>query len=536
MGGDSYDRRQFIKYTGTVAVSGAMAGCTGDDGSGGTDTTTSETDGTTTETTTTPSLDTSIGITQGQFAKTLDRHNYSHGPTARIMEQAYEKPMTLDRDAKIVGMLATEWERLSDTKIKLTIRDGVPFHNGDEMTAEDVAYSIRRLTQDDVGLSAPQADSLGPIESASVVDDGDAVEIAMGGLNPAIFTLIAGKLGIGEKSWWQDRSKAEIAKQINGTGPYQLDSYEQGVSLTYSKFDDYWDAENAGNVSEVTYTSAKESSTRVSQLVTGETDFIADVPPQSTSRISNSDNARIEPSMTTRNMYTALHDQQEPFTSLKFRKAMNHAVNDQQIIDQILNGLGERRAQPIPKGYVGFNPDIDPYPYDPDKAERLVEESGFAGAEIELHTPVGRYLKDVAVAEAIAGQVDQLSNVTASAKQRDFTALVDQIIEETPPKWFMIGWGNTTFDGSTYIKPMLTSDGYFTSFHNNRVDELVAEAEKTGDPAERDETYQEISKICHDQAAWIYLYQTFTIYGVNDQIDWSPRLDEKVLVKEMNLK
>lgn len=546
MSGDSYDRRKFIKFAGSAAVTGTLAGC-GGDGDGGGDTTTTttedttagetteETTTTTEETTTTEQLDTAITVTQGAFAKTLDRFGYSHGPTARIMEQSYEKPMTLDREGKIVGMLATDWERLSDTSIKLTIRDDVTFQNGDTMTAEDVAYSVLRLTQDDVGIAAPQSDALGPIEDATVTDGGDAVELQMGGLNPAIFTLIAGKLGVGEKSWWQERSNAEIAKQINGTGPYQLKNYQESVSLTYEDYEDYWDAENVGNVDEVTYQSAEEASTRVSQLVTGETDFITHVPPESTSQVNDSGQARIEPSMTTRNMYTALHDQMEPFTSLKFRKAMNHAVNVQQLIDQVLNGLGNPRNQPIPKGYVGFNPDIEPYPYDPDKAEQLVEESGFAGAEIELHTPVGRYLKDVEVAQAIAGQIDKLPNVTATAKQRDFTALVDQIIDGTPPGWFLIGWGNTTFDGSTYIKPMLTSDGYFTSFHNDEMDQLVEQAENTGDPSKRDQLYQQCSKLAHDQAAWIFLYQTYTIYGVNDRIDWEPRIDQKVLVKEMQI-
>jgi len=452
------------------------------------------------------------------------------------MEQSYEGPMAFDRDQNIVGVLATEWERVSDTRVRFTIRDDVSFHSGDTMTAEDVAYSIRRLTDDEVGLSAPQSDSIGSITGVTVVDDGAAVEMEMESLNPAVFTLVAGKLNIGERSWWEERDTDEIATNINGTGPYQLDEYEEGVDLTYTRFGDYWNLEDVGDVSELTYQAASESSTRVSQLVQGETDFVTDVPPQETSRVADSDNARIEPGLTTRVMYAAMHHQREPFTSEQFRLAMNYAVDVNSIIENTLNGLGQPRSQPIPEGFVGFNSDIEPYPYDPDQAESLVEESGHAGAEIELHTPVGRYLQDVAIAEAVAGFIDQLPNVSASAKQRDFNTLVDEIIEGEPPSFFMLGWGNTTFDGSTYVKPMLTTDSYFSTYSDEEIDQLVEEAEQTGDPAERDQLYQEVSQIAHDGVPWVFLFQNFNIYGINDDVQWSPRIDEQVLVKEFEMR
>ncbi|MFB6177660.1 MAG: hypothetical protein ABEI99_11040 [Halobaculum sp.] len=100
-----------------------------------------------------------------------------------------------------------------------------------------------------------------------------------------------------------------------------------------------------------------------------------------------------------------------------------------------------------------------------------------------LHTPVGRYLKDVSIAQAVAAQVDELSNVSAQVKQRDFAALVSEITTgkiEDKPHWYLIGWGNATFDASQTIIPLLTSDGALTTYKNEELDRLINQAQSMG--------------------------------------------------------
>jgi peptide/nickel transport system substrate-binding protein len=170
----------------------------------------------------------------------------------------------------------------------------------------------------------------------------------------------------------------------------------------------------------------------------------------------------------------------EPFDSVEFRRAMNYAVDLESIVENVLQTFADGTGQPTLEGFTGYNEEIDPYPYDPEKAEELIEESGYAGAELELHTPVGRYLKDLEIAQATAGFIDDLENVSATVNQREFANLAGELLDgdiTTSPDWYLIGWGNAVFDASQTLIPLLTSDGALTSWSNEGFDDLVAEAQ-----------------------------------------------------------
>ena len=147
-------------------------------------------------------------------------------------------------------------------------------------------------------------------------------------------------------------------------------------------------------------------------------------------------------------MFAAMRHDTPPFDSATFRQALNYAVDLTSVVDNVLQGFGEATGQPTLEGFTGYNPDVGPYPQDVERAQQLVEESGHAGVSITLETPVGRYLKDVEIAQAVANQIDSLSNVSCELEQREFQSLVGEIttgnIEDKPP-FYLIGWGNATF-------------------------------------------------------------------------------------------
>jgi peptide/nickel transport system substrate-binding protein len=268
----------------------------------------------------------------------------------------------------------------------------------------------------------------------------------------------------------------------------------------------------------------------VNQLLQGEADVVVNVPPQEVQRVNDSDAARTASAPSTRVIYNAMRYDVEPFSSQAFRQAMNYAIDLDSIVENVLGGFGSATGQPTLEGFVGHNADVDPYAYDPDQAEQLVEESGFAGAEIELNTPVGRYLKDLEIAQAVAGFIDELPNVSASVRQRDFGSLVDELltgnIEDKPP-WYLIGWGEATFDGGLVMTALLTSDGQLTSWSNEEFDALLSQAaEQSGDT--REATLQEANALAHDQAPWIFLNRQFSVYGVSERVAWEARSDERI--------
>jgi peptide/nickel transport system substrate-binding protein len=425
-----------------------------------------------------PTEGSSVTITQSQMDSGLDPHDHRETPTQNIVTQTYEGLLGRDADGRIVNELATGYERSGDAEVTFELRSGVSFHSGDSLTAEDAAYSINRIVQSDVGgLESPQSDQLAGVTGAEAGSDSTVV-VSTDGFNPTVFALFASYCDIVNQSWMESNDAAYINSNMNGTGPFQLETYEQDVQVVYSSYGDYW--RDAAPADELTIQAAGEASTRVNQLLSDETDIIVNVPPQSISQVQGADNAEIAATASTRVIYNAMVYNAEPFDSVEFRQAMNYAVDMESIVENILSGFADVTSQPTLENFTGHNTEIDPYPYDPDQAEALVEASGYSGAEITLHTPVGRYLQDVEIAQAVVGYIDELPNVSAEVQQRDFGNLAGELLDgdiTTGPDFYLIGWGNTTFDASQTIIPLLTTDGALTSYSNEQVDELINTAQ-----------------------------------------------------------
>ncbi|MGB9956143.1 ABC transporter substrate-binding protein [Haloferax prahovense] len=526
-------RRSYMKLAGGAAASAALAGCSGGGGeeTETTETTTTGGEGTeTTETTTTEdsgSFD--VTITQGQMPSGLDPHDHRETTTDIVVLHAYEGVLTRDAAGSIQTALATNYERIDgENAVRFELREGVTFHNGDELTPEDVAYSINRVVDEEVGFASPQSDQLAGVAGAEVIEGENAVKVNNSSLNPIVFSEFATYLDVMQQSWVEDNDKAYIGQNMNGTGPFQLDSYTEDEEVVLTAYEDYW--QDTAAVDTLTFRAASEASTRVNQLLQGETDLIVNVPPQEVQRVTNSDNARVAAAPSTRIIYNAMRYDLEPFDSMEFRQAMNYAIDLESIVQNVLGGFGAQTSQPTLPEFVGHNADLDPYPYDPDQAEQLVEDSGYAGAEIELHTPVGRYLKDLEIAQAVAGYIDELPNVTATVRQRDFGSLVDELLAgsiEARPPWFLIGWGEATFDGGLVMEALLASDGTLTTWQNEEFDALLEQAgNQSGE--EREATLQEANAMAHEQCPWIFLNQQYSVYGVNDAIAWEARSDERI--------
>jgi peptide/nickel transport system substrate-binding protein len=548
------NRRSILKYAGAAAAA-ALAGCTGggdggdgDDGGDGGDTATptaTETDtggeetdtptdeDTPTETdddTETPQGDFSVGVTLGQMDSGLDPHDHAETPTNIIVSQAYEGLMGRDKEGAIIAKLATEWERVEPGTVRFTLRDGVTFQNGDELTSEDVRYSIRRIETEEVGGAVPQDGDLAGTGTLDSVEAGDGdVTVTFGGLNPIVFALFATNGQVMQQSWVEENGSDFINRNANGTGPFEVTGYQSGTSVSYERYGDYW-GDPAGP-SELTITASSESSTRVNQLLADETDIVTNVPPQEISRVENSGGASVNPVPSTRIIFLQMRYDAEPFSSQQFRQAMNYAVDVESIIENVLQGFGQITGQPTLSQFTGHNPDVEPYGHDPAEAERLVEESGHAGVSITLQTPIGRYLKDVEVAQAAANQINSLSNVSCELQQREFNSLVQDVTAssiEDRPKFTLLGWGNAEFDAAQTIIPLLTSNGPLTILKNDEVDSLIQQAQSEPDTDARAQILQECNQLLHDLSPWVFLHQQFSVYGVSDDVQWQPRPDELI--------
>ena len=483
-----------------------------------------------------PGPDTLV-IAQSVDADSMDPAQISSRPAANIAAHIWGSLLETTSDGDIVPYLAESFEYSEDgTALDFTLRPGLTCHDGEALTAEDVAYSFNRAADPDNGFTGNTPgfifSSMGFIDAAAV--DELTVRINTTQYNPIVPGLV-GEVYIHCEGSYENMTLDEAAENPVGSGPYAFREWIKDDRMVLERVEGF-DLRDAG-FETLVWRVVPEASTRAAELIAGNVDIVANVLPDQQDAVDASENAEVIPVAGTRRIYVGFNfkdkfAQTEGGAAIQetiVRQAMNHAVDVESIVENVLNGFGSITGQPTLEGHVGHNPDVEPYPYDPDEAERLVEESGHAGVEITLQTPIGRYLGDVEIAQAAANQIDSLSNVSCELEQREFSSLVQDITTgniEDKPHFNLLGWGNGEFDGSQTITPLMTSDGALTIMENEELDGLIADAEATQDPDERVDILQEANELAHDLAPWVFLHQQFSVYGVSSDISWEPRSDE----------
>ncbi len=515
-GGRTVDRRTVLRSLGTVMATVSVAGCSSDTPEQSTDTTTA-------------GDELSVTVTQGTPPDTLDPHNHRSTPTENVVRQAYEGLLARDASGAVTERLATGYDRKEAGRVRFTLREDVSFHSGSTLQPADVVFSIRRIVDPSVGIESAQRDQLSGITDAEVVDGKHAVDVITEGPNPLVVNQLATYCDIVEKQWVTESGEGTVTQEMNGTGPFKQTTYEANTRVAFEPFSSYWGPSPGPTA--LTIDAATEASVRVNSLLEGESDLVVNVPPQEVQRIESNDASALATAPSTRILYVAMRSDVEPFDSQQFRQAMNYAVDLESIVEDILNGFGKGTGQPTLEEFVGFDDSIEPYPHDPDRAEQLIEESGHAGTSVTLHSPQGRYLKDVEIAQAVVGMIDSLSNVSADLQQRETNALIGELTDgdrSTMPHMYLIGWGNATFDATKTLIPTLGCGEVLSSFCAESLDEEVQTSLETTDQSKRQELLSAVNSEYHDLAPWIFLHQQFSVYGVDQRLEWTARRDERI--------
>ena len=263
----------------------------------------------------------------------LDPHEQLSGGTLQLSHMIFDPLVRWNQDLGFDARLAESWERVDDTTMRFHLRDGVTFHTGNDMTAEDVVWTIERLksSPDFKGIFAGWV-------SAEAIDE-DTVEIKTDGASPLVLHTATYVFPM-DKDFYEEGG-AEIAKHgdsfasqnVSGTGPFTIAEREQGVRVVFERNPDYWDEESPGNVQTAILTPIKEAPTRVAALLSGDVDFIAPVPPTDLERIRNDDETKLVTMTGTRIITLQMNQERhEALANPKVRQAMAHAINNEGIV------------------------------------------------------------------------------------------------------------------------------------------------------------------------------------------------------------
>ncbi|TDQ37681.1 ABC transporter substrate-binding protein [Aureibacillus halotolerans] len=454
---------------------------------------------------------------------TTDPQNNSVITTAAVLVNVYGKLLNRDAEGKIIPELATEWGKKDDLTWSFTLREGVTFHNGDPFTAEDVKFSIERVATDE---SLQEHSVFSGIESVEIVDE-THVNIITKQPDPVLLSRLAGaSASILPAAYFEEVGSDAFFEAPAGTGAYTFDEWNRGSGVTLGKFDDYYDGEPTWDT--VHFQVVPENSTRVSELLTGGIDIAFNIPTADFERIESNEGTHVAVSPIQRVIQLWLSTQEgEPTADPAVRKAIDLAIDNQVIIDEILAGAATATRTHISPGNFGADESLyDTYEYDPDQAKQILADAGYEGG-VTVDISVNNYYTEMA--EVVQGMLADVG-ITANLELIEQSQFAERLFSEDLDEGVFVGWGNTLFDASVLE---LFKEENVTSYSNPEVEELLEAAAYNMNEEERAAQYKQVQQILSEDRGALYLFQLEGRYGVSDAVKYEPRLDELYYVNEI---
>ena len=408
--------------------------------------------------------------------------------------------ITVTPDGEYVPLLAESYEQVDDVTYRFHLKQGIQFHNGEEMKAEDVVYSLHAAA---ISPQVKHASAMIDPEGFEIEDDYTVLIRTVSPYAPIIACLSHSANSIVCKSAWEAAGDDFIRSPV-GTGPYRFVKWTSGESVELTRFDGYHG--EPAKTKDLIFRIIPEAASRVVELETGGVDVIGDVPVNDLSRFEESpDQFTVYGKPGMRIYPVILNQQSEFFDDVRVRQAMRYATNSKDIISVVWNGLATDVSTVMPPAVMGYTEDVTRYPTDVEKARALLAEAGYPdGFTCTLITSEAS--ANVKIAEIIQAQwaqagvtvnIDQMDNAAWLTKQNGME--FDVTVCPT---------SNSVGDPDANFTKMFRSDnvgpaGNYSGYQNPQVDELIISACGSGDRQERIALYEQIQKILADDAVWV---------------------------------
>ncbi|MGO4915954.1 ABC transporter substrate-binding protein [Pseudogemmobacter sp. W21_MBD1_M6] len=469
-------------------------------------------------------------------ADTLDPANHRKRETETIIRNMYDGILTRDPDMKVVPEIAESFVQVSPTVYDFKIRSGIKFHDGSELTAEDVKFTLDRLTVEGAmgdGQTSPRKSLLGPIASVEVVN-GDTVRINQSEPWPILPAMLPFQEVV-SKAFVEKVGSAGMSTEVNGTGPFKLVEWRKGDAIIMERFDDYYGGATAippvgkACVDRVVFKVIPESASRVAALLAGDVDIINDLPTFSIAQVKNNPGTDVMTVNGTRSFFIAMNMQGEIFDDLKVRQAAAHAIDKNLIIEKILDGNAAPIDGILSPDAFGSS-ELPAYEYDLEKAKALLAEAGYPDG-IDVTMDVEGAFKDTA--EAVASLLTK-AGIRTKVAVGEGAQLSSKWRTKGEPKtgdMYFSSWGNGSLDPYDIFTPThRTNDrGNSAGYSNPKLDELLDAAAIELDNSKRDAMYREAELMINADEPYVYLWVPKDIYGVSKRLSgWKPSADSRI--------
>lgn len=450
---------------------------------------------------------------QGADITSLDPHVGKETPAITVTDQIFDTLTNTDDDMMPQSGIAESWEQLSDTSYRFKIREDIKFHNGENLTAEDVKFSLDRAIE-----STYVAYIVDFISEVTIEDDYTVVVDTHEPYAPILINLAHPSSAIVCKSEVESNPDDVNTNPI-GSGPYKFVEWKQGDSAKLEAFEDYYLGE--AETKNITMRVIPENAQRTIALETGEIDIAYDLLSNDIDKVQENDDLDVLTTQTSSVGYISFNLEKTPFADIKVRQAIAHAIDKELIIETLLYGEGSVANSVISEVVFGGVPDLEGLEYDPEKSKELLKEAGIEEGT-EMSIVVNDNQERIETCQAIQAMVKEVG-IELKIEILEFGALIEKTTNKEHDIAFF-AWVTSTSDADYTYYPLFHSTMHGApgnrSFYNEpKMDGLIEEGRITSDPEKREEIYKEIAEILAEEVPVVPIYFQNMSVGVNKKVE-----------------
>lgn len=479
----------------TVALTAVFGGCQdGKDGS-----TESQDNGSSQETEAEPTMGGSIvvGIPQ-DLEDSLDPHKSVAAGTKEVLFNIYEGLVKPDEEGNYIDAVAESHSISEDGKVyTFQLRSGVKFHDGTEVTVDDVKYSIERCA----GINGDGTPLVAAFSNVEKVETPDASTVEIY-LKEADTEFLAYLIVAVVPQHCEDLDKNPV-----GTGPFQYVSRSPQENIVIEKFSDYWDTENQAYLDQVTFKVVGDSNAIVTGLKSGTIDMYPRVNATQAAQLADDQDLQIyEGGM---NLIQALYlnNAEAPFDDVKVRQALCYAVNRQEVLDMVADGKGTIIGSSMfPAFEKYYMPELaDLYPQDVQKAKELLAEAGYPdGFDMTISVP-NNYQQHIDTAQVLVEQLKQIG-VNAEIQLIEWDSWLSDVYADRNFQSTVVGIDAAYLSGRALLERFASdAEKNFINYSNPQYDSLYEQVKKSTDDSEQIDLYKQMETLLAEDAANVYI-------------------------------
>jgi peptide/nickel transport system substrate-binding protein len=448
-----------------------------------------------------------------EAARTMGLHN------DRMVLQVFDTLVMLFGDtSELQPGLATSWE-ISDDGLQYTLalREGVKFHDGTPFNADAVVFTFERMLDE----NHPYYDDtfpwagyyFGNVESIEALDD-MTVRFTLKKPQSTFLTLLKHVSGgivspTAVEKWGDDFRSHPV-----GTGPFKFVEWEKGQRVVLEANEDYW--RGAPKIKRVIFKPVPDPTARLNQLRSGEVHLMVAFPPEFIPEIEEDPNLTLNSETGAHTWWVAFNTTEPPFDDVRVREAVNYAVDKEAIVRDVLYGSASLSGGLVPGSVRWSSPEVEPYPYDPERAKELLAEAGYPdGFETDFLVPESGsgMIAPVGLATVIQAYLSEVG-IEANLVTQEWNSYLETYqagLEDAKAGMAEMSWMRDTNDPALFSPANLNCDpatGFFNvgKYCNEEVDALFEEAIATSDDAKKEELYRKIHEIIAEDAPWLFMF------------------------------